>query len=144
MENHITIRQWIKNFDSGMYQSADTSTQCSAGWYDWFCKDSSLARKTSALGKKLKQISSSKKFDLDKTYVFFKNNCPLNGKLYDDFRICDIESGDVLYTIVPKSGHNSMNGLGEVWSSKNKFECALFTGKWPDIIVFFLAGDNNE
>ena len=45
-------------------------------WYDWFCKDTSLKRKGEALLKKLKLIASSNKFDNDKCYVFFKNNCP--------------------------------------------------------------------
>ena len=43
--------------------------------------------------------------DQEKTYVFFKNDCPMVGPLYDAFSICDIESGNVLYWVTPKSGH---------------------------------------
>ena len=66
-------------------------------WYDWFCKDSALAGKTKKLGAKVCKIENSKRFNKETSYVFFKNNCPFVGALYDQFSICDIESGDVLY-----------------------------------------------
>lgn len=108
-------------------------------WYDWFCKDSSLQRKGESLLKKLKMIEGSNKFDNDKCYVFFKNNCPCFGSLYDDFRICDIESGDVIFTVIPKCGHTSSKGIGEVWGydENGKFG-KLFTGKWKEIKKWFL------
>lgn len=108
-------------------------------WYDWFCKNSSLQRKGEALLKKLKAISKSTKFDNSKCYVFFKNNCPCNGSLYDDFRICDLETGDVIYTVVPKSGHTADNGLGEVWGRENNFDGPLYRGSWKEIKKWFLA-----
>ena len=95
MEN-IPIRQFLKNFDEGKYDDPSRSTQIDAGWYDWFCKDSSLKNKTVKLTKKLKQIVNSEKINQDTMYVFFKNNCPMVGSLYDDFRICNLESGEVI------------------------------------------------
>jgi len=94
-----TLRNWIRAFIEGRFESADRKTQIEAGWYDWFCKDTSLKGKTYKLGGVVKQIKDGGKVDLDKTYVFFKNNCPLNGPLYDDFRICDIDNGNVQFTI---------------------------------------------
>ena len=108
-------------------------------WYDWFCKDSSLKKKGESLLKKLRMISSSKKFDNDYCYVFFKNNCPLAGHLYDDFRICDMETGEVIYTVCPKSGHISDKGMGNVWGRENGFEKPLFEGSWKEIKKWFLA-----
>ena len=94
-----SLRYWIQAFLNGDYESPDRKTQIEAGWYDWFCKDSSLKAKTYKLGGVVKQIKDGGKVNLDKTYVFFKNNCPLDGPLYDDFRICDIETGNVQFTI---------------------------------------------
>ena len=108
-------------------------------WYDWFCKTSSLIKKGESLFKKLKMISKSKKFDNDNCYVFFKNNCPGVGNLYDDFRICDCETGEVIFTVIPKSGHAVDKGVGKVWGRENNFEKPLFEGSWKDIKKWFLA-----
>lgn len=131
------ISQFIKNFKAGKYDSPSIQAQVEAGWYDWFCKDSSLKNKTQLLGKKVIQISKSKKVDVDKNYVFFKNNCPVNGSLYDDFRICSMEEGEVIYTIVPRSGHKRYNNRAEVWGRENDFKEPLITGTWKDVKAFF-------
>ncbi len=108
-------------------------------WYDWFCRESSLENKGKNLLKKLKLISSSKKFDNEKTYVFFKNNCPCVGSLYDDFRICDVETGNVLYTVVPASGFKCEKGKAIVYGHENNFQGALISGTWKEIKNWFLA-----
>ena len=125
-----TISTILANYDN--YNVMDL-------WYDWFCKDSSLNRKGKDLLKKLKMIASSKKFDNDKCYVFFKNNCPLYGSLYDDFRICDKETGDVLYCVVPKSGYKCDNGRAQLYGVDNNFNEPLIEGTWRDIKTWFLA-----
>lgn len=106
------------------------------GFYDWFCKDTSLPNKAKRLCAKLKTIANSKKFNPDETYVFFKNNCLVVG-LYDDFRICSIETGKVLYTVVPQCAGSK---LAEVWGTENKFEgplVRLVEGTWDDVKNFF-------
>lgn len=108
-------------------------------WYDWFCKNSSLARKGKTLLKKLKMIAPSKKFDNDKCYVFFKNNCPCSGRLYDDFRICDKETGDVIYCVIPKSGHKCHEGRAQVWGVDNDFNEPIVEGTWREVKAWFLA-----
>ena len=133
----ISIREYLKNYDEGKYESPDRKTQIDAGWFDWFCKDSSLKNKTVKLTTKLKQIVNSPKINQNTMYVFFKNNCPLAGSLYDDFRICDLESGDVIYTITPRSGHTVYNNRAEVWGKENNFDGPLVVGKWKDVKDFF-------
>jgi hypothetical protein len=138
-EKHLNLHEWLEKFEAGAFNTWDTHTQIEAGWYDWFCKDSTLANKTQSLGKKLKSIIKSTKLDPKNQYVFFKNNCPCVGSLYDDFRICDMKSGDVVYTIVPRSGHKVMQGKGEVWGKENAFKEALFEGSWGEIKKWFLT-----
>lgn len=106
-------------------------------WYDWFCRDSSLMSKGRSLLTKLARIVkvNNGKFNPEKTYVFFKNNCPCVGKLYDDFRICDIESGDVIYTVIP---NYRGSGKAELWGRVNDFkEPILENCSWKDIVEYF-------
>ena len=99
MKERISLASWIIAFLNGEYDSTDVGTQIKAGWFDWFCKDSSLANKTKRMGGIVKDVKAGGKVNLTNWYVWFKNNCPLNGPLYDDFRFADLETGDVQFTI---------------------------------------------
>lgn len=99
MKDRISINEWINKFLSREFDSQDVRVQIQAGWYDWFCKDSSLANKTKKMGNIVRQVKGGGKVDLNNWYVWFKNNCPLNGPLYDDFRFANLETGDVQFTI---------------------------------------------
>lgn len=105
-------------------------------WYDWFCKENSLTRRGENLFKKLKQIAASNKFDNDKSYVFFRNNCPAYYPTYDDFRICDLETGEVIFTVIPKY---TPTGKAALWGRENGFAEPIITGTWTDIKKWFLA-----
>jgi hypothetical protein len=114
-------------------------------WWDWFCTDRALVSKTKKLVGALRQIVLSPKIDIDKQYVFFKNNCPCYGdnKLYDDFRICDIKTGDVVYTIIPRDPF----GKALVYAVKQWRDNTARTdnmepvvkGNWEDVVKFFNA-----
>ncbi len=99
MMDRLRLFRWIDEFMEGNFDADDVKTQIKAGWYDWFCKDSSLANKTKKMGNIIKQVKRGGKVDVENWYVWFKNNCPLNGPLYDDFRFADIETGNVMFTI---------------------------------------------
>ena len=90
MSKELSLRTWIDKFNHSEFESRDLETQIKAGWYDWFCKDESLANKTKRMGSIVKQFKEGGKLNLDSMYVWFKNNCPLAGPLYDDYRIADI------------------------------------------------------
>ena len=82
--NKITAREWIKKFNNGEFENKDFQTQVNAGWYDWFCNDYALANRLKKMGNIIKSITND--YILDNYYLWFNNNCPLEGPLYDDFR----------------------------------------------------------
>jgi len=125
-----TLNQTIKEFDNKTLNTKEL-------WYDWFCKETSLEGKTKRLMPKVKRVAKSNKIDPEKSYVFFTNRCPMVGKLFDDFRICDIESGDVQYNIVPSSGFARDEGESQVYGKENDFKEPLVSGTWKDVCEFF-------
>jgi len=134
MDNQ-TVTSFITNFVNGNYDASDINTQIDAGWFDWFCKDSSLAKRTQTLGKKVIQISKGNKFNNDEHYVFFKNNCPCSGGTYDSFSICDMEEGNVIFHI---ASPNSRSNNWEVYGKLNNFEEAIIEGSWLEVKKWFL------
>lgn len=84
MSNNISVREWQKLFQAGEFSDKDSATQICAGWYDWFCSDDALAGRLRQIGKVVMGITEP--FILDNYYVWFKNNCPVCGPLYDDVR----------------------------------------------------------
>ena len=115
---NMNIKDWQKAFKEGRFDSDEA--QCDAGWYDWFCKNASLKNKTKRLGSIIKQIKDGGKVDLDKNYVWFKNNCSLCGPLYDDIRFADMETGDVLMNISCNDAMEKSRYV--VYSKENNFE----------------------
>lgn len=108
-------------------------------WFDWWCPDSRLPTKTLKLVALLRQLTFSPKININQSYVLFKNNCPLEGNLYDDFRICDLKAKKVLYCIVPVSGHTVHKGRSEVWDFVVNPDAQepVVTGTWNDVKAYF-------
>jgi len=121
-----SLRAQLEAFKEGnlMDSNGELNTWCS-NFYDWFCKDSSLEAKAHKLFPMVKRFAEIMKVDLDATYCMFKNNCPMRGPLYDDFRICDRNTGHVIWTVTPKCGHS---GKAEIWGTINGFQGAYLTG----------------
>lgn len=92
-DNRIPLNIWIERFKNSEFENENTKVQIEAGWYDWFCRDTSLKNKTKKMGNIIKQIKDGGRVNLNETYVWFKNNCPMSGPLYDDFRIANIKDG---------------------------------------------------
>lgn len=102
MGKQVNIDTWVCLFIAGAFEGKDRETQIEAGWYDWFCKETSLAKKTKRMGNIIKKFDSFKKdskIDFKNWYVWFKNNCPVNGPLFDDFRFADMKTGEVQFTV---------------------------------------------
>ena len=132
-----SIRKFISNYVAGCYENPSRETMIEAGWYDWFCDDTELKPRLDAMFPKVEQIAHSAKVDMDTMYVFFKNNCPGVGDIYDDFRICDMRTGDVIFTVCPASGHERTMGRADLWGRENNFKGALAEGTWEDITNYF-------
>jgi hypothetical protein len=127
MSKNISLKQQLEAFKNGTILASDGTMDWCFNFYDWFCKDSSLENKAKRLFPMVaKFVNIHREIDTEKVYVFFKNNCPVNGPLYDDFRICDRETGDVLWTVIPKSGHS---GMFEAYSRSYGFSEPVYKGK---------------
>ena len=112
------LKSQLEAFDKGVFLDSDGKESWCFTFYDWFCKDSSLERKSKSLFAKVKKfLKANPQIDTEKVYVFFKNNCPGSGNLYDDFRICNDDN--VIYTVIPKCGHS---GKAEIWGNENGFK----------------------
>jgi len=118
-----TLAKQFEAFDQGRYIDSDGQESWCYNFYDWFCKDSSLKNKANTLFRASRRFVKKLDIDLDKHYVFFKNNCPFNGPLRDDFRIVDKETGDVVFTVTPTSGRV------EIWGRENGFNEPIFEGQ---------------
>lgn len=57
MEKQQPLKDWIQAFNNGSFESNDVKVQINAGWYDWFCKDSSLKNKTKRMGTSLRKLN---------------------------------------------------------------------------------------
>jgi len=76
-------------------------------FYDWFCKDTSLERRMNSMVPKIKFLVKEGILNADTCYIWFKNSCPCQGSLYDDFRISKLdEDKTYLGGFCPRTGHN--------------------------------------
>lgn len=73
-DNRIPLNIWIERFKNAEFENENTKVQIEAGWYDWFCRDTSLKNKTKKMGNIIKQIKDGGKINLNETFVWFKNN----------------------------------------------------------------------
>ena len=122
-----TLREQLEAFETGVFldSNGNNDARCS-NFYDWFCSDASLRKRAINLYSKVKKfLKYYPDINLDEVCVFFKNNCPGDGNLYDSFSIVDIESGNVLYWVCPSSGHRSNKGKAEIYGAEDDFKSAL-------------------
>lgn len=97
------------------------------GFYDWFCSDRGLENRAKRLRSSVRTFLKSlenagQPLNLENHYVFFKNNCPMSGSLYDSFSVCDLEEGDVKFWVTPRSGHTRAEGRAEIWIAEKDLE----------------------
>lgn len=139
MDRKMTIRKWKEKFERGEFDSSGINTQIDAGWYDWFCKPSSLAKKTTNFYKFIKRINND--FLLDHYYIWFKNNCPTIYGLYDDIRfeiITESEERCGGYFIIseyPKDGSNHGYKYS-ICTERNDYKDELVTNSLKELMDY--------
>ena len=132
----INLKQQLEAFNNnGQIMDSEGEIDKCYNFYDWFCEDWELKNKAIELYQKVNQIKNSKKINLETTYVFFKNN--FVNALYDDFRICDIKTGKVIYTVMPFGPYMKGDYVANVYGRENDFDEPLVEGKWNDVVNFF-------
>lgn len=111
IETKETTQKSIKDFLENPIINSDSCFN----FYDWFCKDSSLEKRMLKLIPTVKFLVKYQIINPDTTYVWFKNNCPVDGQLYDDIRFSTIKDNAYLGGICPRSGHNAVNKKTSIW-----------------------------
>jgi hypothetical protein len=129
MTKSINLRQQFQAFEQGIILDSNGGQSRCFNFYDWFCKETSLEAKSKKLYRQAINFCKEFDIDLDTNYVFFKNNCPLDGSLYDSFSICNVETGDVQYWVCASSGFNYKKGQAEISGRVNgEFKLDLYVG----------------
>lgn len=90
-------------------------------FFDWFCSEKALKIKSKLLMTKAEKVMSKLGLDPETHRVFFKNNCPAQGKLYDSFSICtNDEASDVVIWCASSLGYTKMSGKAELVDFREK------------------------
>lgn len=154
--DHLSISCWQTRFQEGKFQSSAVYAQCLAGWYDWFCRDDQLFKKTARLGKIVCRIKDGGKVNRDDWYVWFKNNCPCVGPLYDDIRLARLDTGKVQMTITVKDRRNDhlyvvygvdpsgVGHWGEAVDGSNDGDCLFATDSVAQLVSWLNRSWNDE
>ncbi len=106
MNETVSLKQQLEAFENGTMLASDGRKDDNGCWnfYDWFCEETSLKAKSERLMRMVKRfVKAHPELNLNTHYVWFKNNCPMNGPLYDDIRISDMLSGNNVWVITSKS-----------------------------------------
>ena len=128
MSNKLNFKAQLEAFRA----TAPEYVNDSYFFFDWFCSEKALKIKSKLLMTKAEKVMSKLGLDPETHRVFLKNNCPMDGKLYDSFSIVtNDEAGDVVIWCAPSLGYTKMAGKAELVDFRVKDE----EGKAKSIIA---------
>lgn len=117
------LRKWIGRYKNGDFNSSDFDIQIEAGWTDWTCHSRELPERL----KKMAEIITNIRNEaiLDNFTIRFKNNCPADHQLYDDFRLESIDGSKYMCVECdhPYGDDHKFVIRVEYDDIKNKFTC---------------------
>ena len=76
----MTVKEFQNEYRNGNLKDNDVQTQINAGWFDWFCSDGNLPKRTRRVAQVIKRITNQNFFDAK---VVLRNVCPVASNLYD-------------------------------------------------------------
>ena len=92
-------------------------------FWDWFCQEKALKIKSKLLMTKAEKVMSKLGLDPETHRVFLKNNCPMDGKLFDSFSIVtNDEANDVVIWCAPSLGYTKEQGKAQLVDFRTKDE----------------------
>ena len=103
----------------------------------WYCEDQYLYVVKDRLIEAVLQILESPKIDINTQGLVMSNEFLKDRSLRSSFRIVELTSREVCYTVYPRESDNPDGIISSVWGRENDFESALATGTWKDVLKFF-------
>ncbi|HEY0820992.1 MAG TPA: hypothetical protein VGD46_19555 [Rhizobacter sp.] len=117
----LTLTELQQHVADGRVSRPDREAQCDY-WYDWFCKDSALHKKTPQLAERALWVAEQMGLPFDQFYISLKNSCPMDGTLYDVIRLFHVDGTREEYlAITPSLGFRSMKGKAELAYRHGKY-----------------------
>lgn len=97
-------------------QQIEQGTPYKSMFCDWFCTRKQLEKQGKTNLSRTKYLLETWGIDLGKVKVYFKNNFPVEGDLYDRIYIENIDNQEQYMTVTPRYGHKGENYTKcEVW-----------------------------
>lgn len=91
------LNEFLTAYTSAPKGSAERDAIAKDIWFDWFCSDSALPRRTKKFIRPLKELVKAVPEAGIFTHPSGKNNCPVSGPTYDVIRLFDLEDEFIVW-----------------------------------------------